>query len=123
MARFWIICGAVNAFVSVAGGAFAAHALRNRLEQRMVDVFETAARYQMYHALALLAVGWLITRTTGGVATAAGWCFLVGIALFSGSLYALSTTGVKWLGMITPIGGTLFLIGWVLLVVAAARMT
>ncbi len=122
MARWWIILGAVNAFVAVAAGAFGAHGLRARLEPRMLEVFETGARYQMYHGLALLAVGWLATRSTSPVVSAAGWCFLAGIILFSGSLYVLSTAGLGRLGIITPIGGTLFLAGWVLLIVAAARM-
>lgn len=120
--RFWMTVGAVNAFLAVAAGAFAAHSLRPRLEPRMLEVFETAARYQMYHALALLAVGWLASRSASGVIDAAGWCFLVGIVLFSGSLYALATIGLGRLGIITPVGGTLFLAGWVLFIIAAIRL-
>lgn len=123
MSRLWLILGAVNAFVAVAAGAFAAHGLRSRLEPRMLEVFETGARYQMYHALALLAVGWLASRSNSAVVTAAGWCFMGGIVLFSGSLYALTTSGATKLGMITPFGGTLFLVGWALVVVAAARLS
>lgn len=123
MSRLWLILGAVNAFIAVAAGAFAAHGLRSRLEPRMLEVFETGARYQMYHALALLAVGWLASRSSSAVVTAAGWCFLGGIVLFSGSLYALTTSGVTKLGMITPFGGTLFLVGWALVAVAAARLS
>jgi uncharacterized membrane protein YgdD (TMEM256/DUF423 family) len=123
MLKLWIILGAANAFIAVAAGAFAAHGLRARLEPRMLEVFETAARYQMYHALALLAVGWLAARAPSPAVTAAGWCFLAGIVLFSGSLYLLSTIGgLGRLGMITPIGGTLFLTGWVLVMIAAAGM-
>lgn len=123
MAKLWLILGAINAFMAVAAGAFGAHGLRSRLDPRMLEVFETGARYQMYHALALLAVGWLASRTNSSVAAAAGWCFLGGIVLFSGSLYALTTSGVTRLGIITPFGGTLFLVGWVLFAVAAARLT
>jgi len=122
MLRWWIILGGINAFTAVAAGAFAAHALRGRLEPRMLEVFETAARYQMYHALALLGVGWLAARSPSPVVTAAGWCFLAGIVLFSGSLYALTTIGLGRLGIITPIGGTLFLAGWVLVIIAAVGM-
>ncbi len=122
MIRFWWIVGALNAFLAVSAGAFGAHALRVKLAPRMLEVFDTASRYQMYHALALLAVGWLAVRAPSSVTQAAGWCFLAGIVLFSGSLYALTTTGISRLGIITPFGGTLFLAGWVLLAVAAARM-
>lgn len=122
MPRLWIILGAVNAFVAVAAGAFAAHGLRAKLEPRMLEVFETGARYQMYHALALLVVGWLASQSSSAVTTAAGWCFLAGIVLFSGSLYALTTTGLTKLGAITPLGGTLFLVGWALVIVAATRL-
>jgi uncharacterized membrane protein YgdD (TMEM256/DUF423 family) len=122
MMRTWYILGAINAFLAVAAGAFAAHGLRSRLEPRMLEVFETGARYQMYHALALIAVGVLAGRLDSAVVSAAGWCFLAGIILFSGSLYALTTSGMTRLGMITPIGGTLFLVGWALVAVAAARM-
>lgn len=123
MVRFWIILGGVNAFLAVAGGAFAAHGLRGRLEPRMLEVFETAARYEMYHALALLAVAWLAARSASPVVTAAGTCFLAGIILFSGSLYLLSAVGgLGRLGIITPVGGMLFLAGWILLIIAGARM-
>jgi len=122
MVRLWLVLGGVNAFIAVAAGAFAAHGLRGKLEPRMLEVFETAARYQMYHALALLAVGWLAARSPSPVVTAAGWCFLAGIVLFSGSLYVLTTAGLGQLGIITPIGGTLFLAGWALMIVAAVRL-
>ncbi len=116
--RVWLISGAVHAAVAVAAGAMAAHALRPRLEPRMFEVFETGARYQMYHALALLAVAWLIQQGPSGAGQAAGWCFQIGIVLFSGTLYALALGGPKWLGMITPLGGTLFILGWLALAVA-----
>lgn len=122
MMRIWWMVGAASGCLSVAAGAFAAHGLRERLDPRMLDVFETAARYQMYHSLALLAVAWMASRAASPLTDAAGWCFLAGILLFSGSLYALALTGVTRLGMITPLGGTLFLIGWVLLAVAGNRL-
>ncbi len=119
--RLWLIVGAVNGFVGVSLGAFAAHVLRERLEARSFEIWEVAVRYQMYHALALVAVGLLATRLAGGMVNAAGWCFLAGIVLFSGSLYALVLSGVRVLGAITPLGGVAFLIGWALLGLAAWR--
>src|SRR3954470_12020770 len=112
-----IALGALNAFVAVAAGAFGAHGLRERLEPRALEIFETAARYQMYHALAIVLCGALATAG----AAKAGWIFQAGIVIFSGSLYALALTGVKGLGAITPIGGLAFLIGWALLAWSAWR--
>jgi uncharacterized membrane protein YgdD (TMEM256/DUF423 family) len=109
----WLRLGAILSGLAVAGGAFAAHGLEDRLDSRGLALFETAARYQMYHALALLAVGLLAgAGRAHGALGVAGWSFALGIALFSGSLYALAVTGIKWLGAITPIGGVLFLVGW-----------
>jgi len=105
---------------SVAAGAFAAHALSERLSDRSLAIFETAARYQMYHALALLLVTSLALRgEPQPLLTTAAFAFLVGVALFSGSLYALSLSGVKWLGAIAPLGGLAFIIGWGCLAIAA----
>lgn len=115
MDRVFFALGAVSGFISVAAGAFAAHALRSRLTPEYLAVFETAARYQMYHALALLAVAWATTRGSGSTAQWAGWLFVVGTVLFSGSLYALALTGTRWLGAITPLGGVAFLAGWLCL--------
>jgi uncharacterized membrane protein YgdD (TMEM256/DUF423 family) len=103
-----IALGALNALIAVAAGAFGAHALRERLEPRALEIFETAARYQMYHALAIVLCGAI--ATAGSVR--AGWIMQAGIVIFSGSLYALALTGVKGLGAITPIGGLAFMIGW-----------
>lgn len=111
-----VALGALNALISVAAGAFGAHGLEDRLDARSLEIFETAARYQMYHALAMVVCGVLATR-----ATAAGWTFQIGIVIFSGSLYALALTGVKGLGAITPIGGLAFLVGWALLAWSAWR--
>ena len=113
MDRLFFGLGAVLAGLAVAAGAFGAHALRSRLEPDLLAVFETAVRYQMYHALALMAVAWASTRWFGAAAPTAGWLFVAGIVLFSGSLYVLALSGVRWLGAITPIGGLCFLAGWV----------
>lgn len=107
--------------MGVAAGAFGAHGLRERLTPEMLAVWETAVRYQLYHALALLAVAWAVTRWPSAATTAAGWLFLAGTLLFSGSLYLLSLSGVRWLGAITPIGGVAFIAGWACLVWAAFK--
>ena len=122
MERLFFGLGAVSAFLSVAAGAFGAHALRTRLPPDLLAVFETAARYQMYHALGLLAVAWAVGRGVGGFAQWAGWLFVAGTVLFSGSLYALALSGVRWLGAVTPLGGVAFLAGWICLALAARRM-
>jgi len=121
MERLFMMIGALSGAISVAAGAFGAHALRARLEPRQLEVFETAARYQMYHALALLAVAWAASRWPGSLVTASGWLFVAGTILFSGSLYAMTFTGVRALGAITPFGGVCFIAGWVCLAVIAAR--
>jgi len=113
--------GTLLAGLAVGLGAFGAHGLRQVLSPEDLATFEIGVRYQMYHALALLAVGWASTRLESGALTAAGWLFVIGIALFSGSLYALVLTGQRWLGAVTPIGGVAFLAGWVLLAWAALR--
>ena len=123
MSDRWLFLAAVNGFVAVAAGAFGAHALKTRLDAPDLATFEVAARYQMYHALALLAVAWLTASRLTSVASAAGWCFTLGIVVFSGSLYALTLGGWRWMGAITPIGGLLLLAGWSLLAVAAMMPT
>ncbi len=122
--RLFAMIGALSAGIAVAAGAFGAHALRERLEPRLLEVFETAARYQMYHALALLAVAWMLGQggRAAGPASLAGWCFVAGTLLFSGSLYAMTFTGIRALGAITPLGGVAFIAGWVLLATAASRL-
>jgi uncharacterized membrane protein YgdD (TMEM256/DUF423 family) len=119
MDRVFFAIGALSGLTAVALGAFAAHGLKGRLPADLFDVFEVGARYHMYHALALLGVAWAATRWPGGATTAAGWLFLAGIVLFSGSLYALAVTGIRPLGAITPLGGVCFLAGWVALAWAA----
>jgi len=121
MDRLFFIAGSISAFLAVALGAFAAHGLRNKLTPEMLTIFETGVRYQIYHALALLGVAWASTRWPGGSITAAGWLFILGTILFSGSLYLLSLAGPRWLGAITPIGGAAFLLGWLLLAWGAWR--
>jgi len=121
MDRIFAALGAASGFVGVAAGAFGAHGLKARLTPELLAVFDTAARYQMIHALALLAVAWAIGRWPGRAAVASGWCFVAGTLIFSGSLYLLALTGVRGLGAITPVGGVLFLCGWLLLALAAWR--
>lgn len=121
MTQIFLSVAAILGGLSVGAGAFASHALREKISERSLEIFETGARYQMYHALALLLVAILISRTESPQPTliASGWLFIIGIAIFSGSLYALSLTGIKSLGAIAPLGGTAFLVGWGALAFAA----
>lgn len=121
MQRLFGTLGALSAALAVAAGAFAAHALRGRLAPDLLAVFETGARYQMYHALALLAAAGAAGRWPVRLVRAAGWLFVAGTVLFSGSLYALALSGVGTLGVITPLGGVAFLAGWACLAAAAWR--
>jgi uncharacterized membrane protein YgdD (TMEM256/DUF423 family) len=121
MERTFFALGAVSAAISVAAGAFGAHALKARLAPELLAVFETGARYQMYHALGLVAAAWAAGRPGGGAAVWAGWLFAAGTVLFSGSLYALALSGVRALGAVTPLGGVAFIGGWIALAVAALR--
>lgn len=117
----WLACAAVCGGLSVAAGAFAAHALKDRLSSEHLAVFETAARYQMYHALAIGLVALRLGSSAGRAVRIAAWSFLVGIILFSGSLYALACSGIRGLGAITPFGGVAFLIGWAAVAFDAIR--
>jgi uncharacterized membrane protein YgdD (TMEM256/DUF423 family) len=121
MPRLFVILGALSALLSVAAGAFGAHALRARLSPEYLATFETGARYQMYHALGLLAVAWIASRWPGPFPQWAGWLFVAGTVLFSGSLYALSLTGIRWLGAITPFGGVAFMAGWLCLALSTRQ--
>jgi uncharacterized membrane protein YgdD (TMEM256/DUF423 family) len=111
----FVLIGSVLGAVAVAAGAFGAHGLKGWLAPEMLAVFETGVRYHLVHALALLAVAWATTRWSGHAVVLAGWLFVAGIVLFSGSLYALSLTGVRAFGIVTPFGGAAFIVGWLLL--------
>lgn len=121
MDRLFFALGSLSAFLAVALGAFGAHALKGRLDADMLAVFEVGVRYQVVHALALLAVGWACTRWPGPAVTTSGWLFLAGTVIFSGSLYALALSDTRWLGAVTPIGGVAWLAAWLLLAWAAWR--
>jgi uncharacterized membrane protein YgdD (TMEM256/DUF423 family) len=122
MERLFLALGSAFGGLGVALGAFGAHVLKDRLAPNMLANFETGVRYQMYHALALLAVVWAIGRWPGsGLPVVAGWLFVAGTVLFSFSLYALALSGQRWLGAITPLGGAAFVIGWACLLLAAWR--
>lgn len=118
MERIFFLIGTVSAFIGVAAGAFGAHALKSRLSAEMLTTFEVGVRYQMYHAFALLVVAWVLTKWPSSLAINSGWCFVAGTILFSGSLYVLSLSGVRWFGAITPLGGVAFLAGWLCLGIA-----
>ncbi len=137
MHQRFLLIGAILGLLGVLGGTFGAHGLRpslasiekatasERLEllekkQELAERWEVAVRYQMYHAAALLALGLSALKATKLV-NAAGWCFIVGVVIFSGTLYALTLTGQRWLGAITPIGGVCIIVGWVLLAIAATK--
>jgi uncharacterized membrane protein YgdD (TMEM256/DUF423 family) len=121
MDRIFFAVGAVSAFIAVAAGAFGAHALKGRLTPDMLGVFEVGARYQMYHALALIACAWALTKWPGTLTVTSGWLFIAGTIVFSGSLYALGLSGHRWLGAITPFGGLALLAGWACLAAAALK--
>ena len=119
--RLAATAGALLGALAVILGAFGAHALRAHLEARDLEIFETAVRYQMYHAFALIAASWLLSRNVPYAGHAA-WAFIVGVAIFSGSLYLMVATGQRWLGAITPIGGVAMIAGWCLLALAATKL-
>lgn len=116
LARHWILIATLFAFLAVAAGAFGAHGLKDRLSDEHLAVFETAARYQMYHALALgLTALWMDRSSAVRLLRVAAWCFAIGVVLFSGSLYALALSGMARFGAVTPAGGLAFLAGWAFL--------
>ena len=121
MTRIFLAIASALGGISVILGAFATHGLKDKLSERALEIWETGTKYQMYHALALILVALLLSRlsTESTALVVAGYAFIVGILLFSGSLYALSLSGIKWLGAITPLGGVAFIIGWSALAVAA----
>jgi uncharacterized membrane protein YgdD (TMEM256/DUF423 family) len=123
MDRTFFITGSILAGLAVLLGAFGAHGLRNMVAPELIDTWEKAVRYQMYHALAMLLLAWAITHwpESANLWSMGGWLFLVGTILFSGSLYLLVLSGMKWLGAITPLGGVAFGVGWLLLLIAVWR--
>ena len=120
--RLWLLIAAINGFLAVAAGAFGAHGLQHRLDPHGLETFETGARYQMYHALAIGLAAFAIRGNAAAPAQGAAILFLAGIVLFSGSLYALALTNARALAMITPVGGLAFLAGWIALAFAATRL-
>jgi uncharacterized membrane protein YgdD (TMEM256/DUF423 family) len=119
--RIFFSVAALSGFISVALGAFAAHALKSRIPGDLLNVFEIGVRYQFFHSLAIMAAAWACTRWGNSLAVWGGWFFVAGIVIFSGSLYILSLTGIRWLGAVTPVGGVAFLAGWVCLFLCAIR--
>ena len=124
MTRIFLAIASALGGISVVLGAFASHALKDRLSDRALEIWETGTKYQMYHALALILVALLISRFPDSpLLVVAGYAFVAGVTIFSGSLYALSLSGIKWLGAITPLGGAAFIIGWACLTVAALKIS
>ncbi len=116
--RILIASGALLGLLAVVSGTFAAHVLDKNLAPQSLNTFEVAVRYHMYHALATLAAAWVYQRWPGRLPLMAGWMFVAGVLIFSGGLYLLVGTGAKWLGLVAPIGGSAFIIGWLLLALA-----
>lgn len=122
MFKLFISLGSINALIAVGLGAFGAHALKSRLSADMLSIFETGVQYHFYHALGLLAVGLISAHLPeSALIKWSGWLMFFGVLVFSGSLYILAVTGIKWLGAITPIGGTAFIVAWGLLALAFWR--
>ena len=121
--RLFFSLGCISAGIGVAAGAFGAHGLKNVLTPEMLAVYETAVRYQMYHAFGLIAAGWAASHSSNSKTNVAGWCFVAGTVLFSGSLFALSLTDMRWLGVVTPFGGVAFIAGWLVLGFALFQKT
>ena len=121
MSNLFFALGSGLSLLGVVFGAFGAHALRTKLTPELLETFEVAVRYQLYHSLGMLAAAWAVLQWQNHLTAAAGWCFFGGILIFSGSLYVLSLTGIRWLGAITPIGGLAFILGWGCLMLAAIR--
>ena len=119
--RVWIAAGAAFGLLAVLAGAAGVHTLRNVLDTDALRIFETAMRFQMFHALALLAIGALSSRWTSGLVNAAGWLFIAGVLIFSGSLYILAITDIGVFGAVAPIGGLRLMLGWAMLIIGAMR--
>ncbi|HVT37234.1 MAG TPA: DUF423 domain-containing protein [Nevskiaceae bacterium] len=121
MPRIFLAIGALYGLFGVLLGAFGAHALKERLAPDLLAVWRTAVEYQFYHALALMLLALLLRDAANGLMQAGGWCFAAGVLVFSGSLYALALTGVRMLGAVTPVGGLLFIAGWICLLLGALK--
>lgn len=121
IARIFLSIGSISGVLAVMLGAFGAHGLKEKLSAEMMSIFKTGVEYHFYHTLVLLAVGIIAMHVPARSLAASGWAFTAGILIFSGSLYVLSMSGIKWLGAITPIGGLCFIAGWVLLAVAVIK--
>jgi uncharacterized membrane protein YgdD (TMEM256/DUF423 family) len=121
MQQLFFALGSGFAALGVIAGAFGAHALKAHISQEMLATFEVGVRYQLYHALGLIVVSWAASQWNSQLVSVAGWLFVAGIVIFSGSLYILSLTGIRWLGAITPIGGGAFIVGWLCLAWMAIR--
>jgi len=120
--KLFMLLGSLNMFIAVALGAFGAHGLKSRLSEEMMSIYQTGNHYHMIHSLGLLLIALFYDRFNGiGLVNWAGWAIFIGIIIFSGSLYLLSTSGLRWLGAITPIGGLAFILGWILLALAAFK--
>lgn len=121
MHRPWLMIGSLMGILAVIAGTFGAHGLDQLLSPEMLEVFETGVRYHMYHALAMIVAAVIHGQTKTNLPSVAAGSFLAGIVLFSGSLYLLAVTETKWLGMIAPLGGTAFLVGWTALLFASLK--
>ncbi|CAK6479616.1 DUF423 domain-containing protein [Peribacillus castrilensis] len=119
--KLFIILGALNGFIAVALGAFGAHGLEGKIPDKYLETWQTAVQYQMFHAVGLLVLGLLAGKISSPLINWSGWLMLIGIILFSGSLFILSVTQIKVLGAITPLGGVSFLVAWVLMIIAAYK--
>ncbi|MGG1368754.1 DUF423 domain-containing protein [Priestia megaterium] len=120
--KLFLIIGAINAMLAVVLGAFGAHGLEGKISEKYLEVWKTGVQYQMFHAMGLFVIAFLLSKfPQSSLLTASGWIMFAGIVLFSGSLYVLSTSGIKVLGAITPLGGVAFIVAWILIVVAAVK--
>jgi uncharacterized membrane protein YgdD (TMEM256/DUF423 family) len=121
MTKFFLILGSINAMLAVLLGAFAAHGLKNKLSEQLLTSFQTGVQYHFYHALGLIIVGLVATQLSGVGIKLSGWLMFTGIILFSGSLYVLAITGIRQLGMITPVGGICFILAWAVLAITVFK--